>query len=258
MIDLHSHILYDIDDGARTLDEALAMAELAARDGIRVIAATPHTPGSSACRSYEPGLIRERVAELNARLVAAQLPLEVVPGSEIFYTPSIVERLQRGQLLPYGTSHTILLELVSAEIPSAFENTLFNLQVAGYRVVLAHPERITQVQRNPNRLVPLIERGVLMQLTAEALLGGQGDRLRAAAETLLTHGMAHLLASDAHGTPPRRTPLLKAARDRAAALIGPAAAEALVATTPAALLANQPLRLPPARPVAAPASRWWK
>src|SRR5207253_8871449 len=123
------------------------------------------------------------------------------------------------------------------------------VQVAGYRVVLAHPERIVEVQQDPNQLLPLIERGVLMQITAAALLGEQGERLRSAAETLLTHGMAHILASDTHGLPPRRPPLLAAARDRAASLVGQATAIALVTSNPAAVLQGQPLRLAQPRPI---------
>jgi protein-tyrosine phosphatase len=250
MIDLHSHILFDLDDGARTLGDSLDMARMAAGDGVRTIAATPHSPGSTACRIYDPATIRERLATLNGALAEQGIALEVVTGTEICYSADIVERLRRGELLTYGGSRTILLELAHNTIPPAFENALFNLQVAGYRVLLAHPERIVEVQASPNRLLPLVERGVLMQITAEALLGGQGERLRAAAETLLVHGMAHVLASDAHGLPPRRPPVLTSARDRAAALVGRSAAEALVAGTPAALLTDRPLRLPPPRAVA--------
>jgi protein-tyrosine phosphatase len=105
--------------------------------------------------------------------------------------------------------------------------------------------------------VPLIERGALMQLTAEALTGHQGHRLRVAAETLLTHGMAHLLASDAHGLPPRRPPILTAARDRAIELLGPSAA-ALVTTTPAAILEDAPLHLASPRPVQRARWRLWQ
>jgi protein-tyrosine phosphatase len=249
MIDLHSHILPDMDDGALTLAESLAMAQLAAGGGTRVIAATPHSPGSTACRRYDPDQIRARIDELNAALAAESIPLDVVPGTEICYAPGIVERLQRGELLTYGRGRSILLELDRNTMPPAFENALFSLQIAGYRVVLAHPERIAEVQHDPNCLLPLIERGVLMQLTAAALLGDQGQRLRATAETLLTHGMAHILASDTHGVPPRRSPLLNGARERAAALIGHAAATAMVTTTPAAVLHGQPLRLAPPRSV---------
>ena|SRR5215213_6389535 len=249
MIDLHSHILYDMDDGALTLAESLAMARMAAADGTRVLVATPHGPGSIACRRYDPALIHARVGEINAALVAEQIALELVAGTEICYESDVVERLKRGELLTYGHTRAILLELSRNSLPPLLENTLFNLQIAGYRVVLAHPERIVEIQQDPNRLLPLIERGVLMQLTAAALLGEQGERLQTAAETLLTHGMAHILASDTHGLPPRRPPLLAAARERAATLIGQVAASALVTSNPAAVLYGQPLRLAPPRPV---------
>jgi protein-tyrosine phosphatase len=256
MIDLHSHILYDLDDGARTLDEALAMGRIAAGDGIRVLAATPHSPGSTACRLYDPMIIHQRLHTLNTALVAEGVQLEVVAGTEIAYDGDILDRLKRGALLPYGRSRAILLELPYGAIPPLLDTALFNLQIAGYRIVLAHPERIADVQHDPNRLLPLIERGVLMQLTAEALTGGQGTRMQTISETLLTHGMVHLLASDAHGLPPRRPPLLTAAHARAAELIGAAAANQLLTTTPAAILHDQPLRLPPAQPVAQHSRRW--
>jgi protein-tyrosine phosphatase len=258
MIDLHSHILYDVDDGALTLAESLAMAQLAAADGTRVTAATPHGPGSVACRDYDPTRIRARIAELNAALLGERIPLEVVAGTEIYYDAGIVERLGRGELLTYGSSRAILLELAHNSLPPTLETALFNLQVAGYRVVLAHPERIVEIQQDPNRLLPLIERGVLMQVTAAALIGEQGERLRVTTETLLTHRMAHIIASDTHGVPPRRAPLLSAARDRAAALIGQAAASALVTSTPAAILHGQTPRTPPPRPVTQQHSRLWR
>jgi protein-tyrosine phosphatase len=256
MIDLHSHILYDLDDGALTLAESLAVAQMAAEDGVRVIAATPHGPGSIASRTYAPTIIRERLAALNQALATEGLPIEVVGGTEIPFDAGIIERLRHGALLTYGSSRAILLELAHNTLPPTFETAIFNLQIAGYRIVLAHPERIIEVQQDPNRLLPLIERGVLMQVTAEALTGKQGDRLRSTAETLLTHRMAHLIASDSHGVPPRRSPRLSDARARAAELVGQAAADALVIGTPTAVLYDQPLRLPPPRPVEQRHSRW--
>jgi protein-tyrosine phosphatase len=257
MIDLHSHILPDLDDGVATLAEALALGRMAAADGIRTIAATPHSPASTASRRYDPSVIREQVAALNATLAAEAIDLTVIAGTEICYDGDLVERLRSGALLSYGASRAVLLELRYDTLPSAIDQALFALQIAGYRVVLAHPERIAAVQRDPNVLLPLIERGTLMQLTAEALTGQQGQRLQAAAETLLTHGMAHVLASDAHGVPPRRAPILSAARDRAVALLGPSAA-ALVTTTPAAILQDAPLHLGTPRPIVRPRWRLWR
>jgi protein-tyrosine phosphatase len=249
MIDLHSHILYDLDDGAATPEDALAIGRMAAACGSRVSAATPHSPASSASRHYDPALIHERVAALNAALAAEGVALQVLAGTEICYEADVAEQLKRHELLTYGQSRAILLELARNTMPPLLDNTLFNVQIAGYRVVLAHPERIVEVQHDPNRLLPLIERGVLMQLTAAALLGQQGERLQSTAEALLTHGMAHILASDTHGLPPRRPPLLSAARDRAAELVGQATATALVTSNPAAVLQGQPLQPLPPRPV---------
>src|SRR5512134_509816 len=104
MIDLHSHILYDMDDGALTLDESLAMARMAAADGTRVLVATPHGPGSSACRYYDLALIRARLGKINAALAAEKIALELVSGTEICYDSDVVGLLKRGELLTYGQS----------------------------------------------------------------------------------------------------------------------------------------------------------
>jgi protein-tyrosine phosphatase len=258
MVDLHSHILYGLDDGAATLEETLAMCRMAAADGIQIIAATPHSPASSAGRNYDPALIRERIAQLRAELTAEGTTLEIVAGTEIRYDAGAVEQLRRGALLPYADSHTVLLELSNSAPPTLIEQAVFVIQAAGYQVILTHPERFAAVQQNPNVLLPLVERGAYMQLTAAALTGEQGERLRTTAEALLTHDMAHVLASDAHGMPPRRAPILSAARARAAALIGAAAAQALVSTTPAAILRGAPLQLPQPRPVERSKWRLWR
>lgn len=244
MIDLHTHILYDLDDGALTLEESLEMARIAVADGIRTVAATPHSPASIASRHYSPNLIVQRLDQLCAALQSEGIDLTVVAGTEIAYDGGIVEQLRRGDLLTYGSSRAILLELSSNRMPPTLENALFNLQVAGYRIVLAHPERIVEVQQDPNLLIPLVERGVCMQITAIALLGGQGRQLQQVCETLLTHQMVHILASDTHGPSSQRPPTLNAAREYAATLVGPAQAESLVTTMPLALLNNQPLQLP--------------
>lgn len=221
------------------------MARMAAHDGTRVLLATPHSPGNAASRRYDPALIVAQVATLNQRLRDAGVPLTVITGTEVAYQAGMVEQLRQRALLTLGESRTVLFEPPYAPLPPMFDTAIFSLQLAGYRVLFAHPERVPEVQSDPAWLIPLVERGVMMQITADALLGGQGERLRRTAETLLTHRLGHVLASDAHGLPPRRAPLLSAARARAAALVGAEAAEALVHATPDALLHDRPLTLPP-------------
>lgn len=248
MIDLHSHILHGLDDGARSLDESLAMARMAAADGISVMAATPHSPASTASLSYAPADVQARTERLAAALEDEGIPLRLVAGTEISFEGGMAAKLDRGRLLTYAGTRTVLLEPPWGRLPEHFGAAVFSLQVAGYRVLLAHPERLPDVQENPNLLIPLIERGVLVQLTAQALTGGQGEFMRSVAETLLTHGMVHVLASDAHGPPPRRPAALAPGRARAAALIGEEAARALVLDTPRAILEDRPVHPPAPQP----------
>ncbi|NWF79782.1 MAG: capsular biosynthesis protein, partial [Chloroflexi bacterium] len=222
MIDLHSHILHDFDDGAQTLAAALEMARAAVADGVRVMAATPH--GRSTVNAhhsrYSVALLQERLAELRATLAAAAIDLELVAGTELYGEPGVVERLRAGALLPYGVSQAVLVEFSLVSPAATVEQIVFALQLAGYRVIYAHPERMRYVQEDPNALIPLIERGTLMQLTADALLGAQGERMRRFAEVLLSHRLVQLIASDAHGPHFDRMPNLGAARDRAATQLG--------------------------------------
>ena len=246
MIDLHSHILHAVDDGAQTLADAVAMARAAVEQGVTVMAATPHGHSSvSAWAGYSPLKLHDRLEELREALAAAGLPLEVVPGTEIFGEPGALERLRARELLPYGSSRAVLLEFPLGVSRGAAEQIVFAFQLAGHRVVVAHPERYYFVQEDPNALAPFIERGALMQLTGDALLGNQGRALAHVAETLLVHGLMQVLASDAHGPHFGRMPNLGPARDRAAALVGAATADLITRQIPAAILSDG-LIAPPA------------
>lgn len=240
MIDLHTHILHDIDDGARTLTDALSMARAAVADGVTVIAATPHgrTDGGPGLDRYSVALARERVAELRAALATAAIPLDVVLGTELYGGPGLVERLQAGELLTYGEARAVFLEFPPSTTFVEAETRISQVQLAGYQVVVAHPERYRFVQEDPGTLRPFIKQGALMQLTCDALLGVQGEYMRSFAELLLAEGFIHLLASDAHGPHVGRMPNLGAARSRASELVGEAAAECLARHTPAAILAG--------------------
>ncbi len=258
MIDFHTHILHDIDDGARNLDDALAMAQAAVDDGITTMVATPHSQLSAHGNRYSVELVRERLAELRQALAHARLPLAVLPGTEIRYHPDLPAQLEAGAVLPCGEHGALLIECPGSHLPDDLDDVIFKLQVAGYRIVLAHPERIKPVQKNPNLLIPLIERGVAMQLTAATLMGSHGPTMKRLGETMLMHGMVHLLASDTHGMPPRRgrPPELAIARRRAAELVDAQTATALVCDTPAALLRGKELNFPPPQPVGL-GQRWF-
>ena len=251
MIDLHSHILHELDDGARSLEAAVEMARTAVADGVTVMAATPH--GSSSANAgvtrYSTRLLQARLHELRTALAEAAIPLELVLGTEIYGEPGVVERLRAGELLGYAGARAVLLEFPLAIAPTVAVRILFAIQLAGYRVVVAHPERYRFVQDDPSSLVPLVDRGALKQLTADALLGNQGEKLRPLAELLLAHGLIQLLATDAHGPHFNRLPNLGAARARAATLLSAEAADSLTRLVPAAVLSGEELPPPDPRPV---------
>ncbi|NJM07510.1 hypothetical protein HC891_17000 [Candidatus Gracilibacteria bacterium] len=237
MIDLHSHILFGIDDGPPDIAGSLELAHAAVADGITTMVCTPHARAAYLAGNNRVTLIHERIAALRAAFVAEGIALQLIPGTEIYAEPESVELLRQGFVLPLGASRTVLIEFPANILLNTLEQMVFAFQLAGYRVLVAHPERIQAVRQAPDLLTPLINRGVFFQLTAEALIGAQGERMHIIATTLVQQRLVQVLASDSHGTHLDRMPALRPAVARASALIGEAAALAMVQSTPAALLA---------------------
>lgn len=215
LVDLHSHVLPAVDDGAESPAESLAMLRLAEADGIRTIVATPH---AARC---ERRRIRPAVDLLNQLARENALAIWILPGSEVALTDIVghsddLSRFQTMNDTPY-----LLLELpLRGEWPDQTEEVIFHLQVTGRWPILAHAERYPSVQRDLSRLDNLIARDVLIQVNADSLLGRGGRHARQTAEKLLQRGMVHLIASDAHDVnhrPPRLSPAL----DRMSEVAGP-------------------------------------
>lgn len=223
------------------------MVRLAAEDGTTVMAATPHDSGwtgPKAPRILVPFLL----AQLSRQAQAAGLDVRVVPGMEAMIDPQLPERVRTGAVLTLNSSRYILVELPFSFWPQYTEDVLFQLQVSGYRPVLAHVERYQLVPDQPQRIVSLVERGVMMQVTGHSLTGLFGKEVQTVAEQLLEANLVHLLASDCH-TPRGRRPGLGAAYEAAAALVGEDAAWSLVHETPNAIIHNQEVSLPPPGPL---------
>jgi protein-tyrosine phosphatase len=255
LIDLHSHILPGLDDGAADWDTTLAMLAQADEAGTETIVATPHShemwglPGP--CGEVVPQLVEKA----NALAAGAGLKLRVLPGQECLIDSALVNDLQLGTWLTLGNSRTVLLELPFTLWPPFTDTLIFELQLAGYVVLLAHPERYRAVIEDPNLLLGLVEKGVLAQVTSTSILGRFGERPRETARLLLENNLAHVIASDAHTTRGRH-PRLDKARDLAAEWVGAEAANLLVTGTPAALLAGSAPDLPEPRPVPTPRKKF--
>lgn len=206
MIDLHCHILPAVDDGADDIAAALAMARMAVEDGVHTIAATPHVSPSY---PLDPATIEDGVKQLNGALAAEELPLSIRVGGELAAT-SLTEiddsDLRR---LALGGGDCLLVESPYVSEVAFFEQLIFDLQLRGFRPMLAHPERSPMFQRDPDRLGGLVARGALCSITAGSMLGAFGERVRRFTRDLLREGMVHDVASDAHDQS-RRPPGLRA------------------------------------------------
>jgi protein-tyrosine phosphatase len=238
MIDLHSHILRGLDDGAGSLEDSLEIARAAVADGTTVIAGTPHVRDDW---PTDAGAMEQRVAELAEALAQAGIPLEVRPGGEIaldWLSRLPIEELQRFGL--GGNPRYLLVETPYYGWPLALSRSLFSLRAAGITPVLAHPERNAEVHSDPKRLVPLVEDGVLVQVTAASLDGRIGKRTQQTARRLVQGGLAHVIGSDAHHASVREVGMASAAK-----AVGGKLAAWLTFDVPAAILADEPL---PPRP----------
>jgi protein-tyrosine phosphatase len=253
MVDLHFHILPGLDDGPPDMPRSLELARAAQADGVQIVAATPHL------REDHPGVrvqeLAARCAELNEAIAAADIALEVVPGAELDVLWVQAASDEELRLASYGQGGTdVLLETPYGAIAPSFEAAIDRLWSLGYRVLLAHPERNRTFQQAPARLIELVRRGLLVQVTAGSLVSRQSrSRSRAAGMELIETGAAHVIASDAHRATEFRPPNLSLGLAAAAAAIDRRRAQEMVLDVPLAILAGAPL--PPLVASAGPLER---
>ena len=242
MVDIHAHILPGLDDGPRDWHTALAMCQMAFSHGISTIVATPHITAEGFNNS--PETILPRLAELRKHLTNEGIDLTILPGSEVRLDARLLEWLKDGRVLTLNRGSYLLLELPTEIFPPYFELFCDQLLASGVVPVVAHAERNLGVQADPNRLYPLVQRGVLAQITAQSLTGGFGRLALRCAEILLQCRLCHVIATDAHSTT-GRPPLIEAGVEKAQALVGPLRAYAMVTAIPQAMVCNEPLDVDP-------------
>ena len=215
LIDLHTHVLPGLDDGARDIDESIAMLTAASADGITTILATPHAHHAGAEK------VLAGVERLRAAACEAGIEVTILPGHEARIASNLVQRHQDGTLLTLNGTSWILFEcyLFDDWPLHLIERSVDRLLSVGLRPLLAHAERYPFVQREPAALLPLIERGIPIQINAGSLFLRPSDIECVTAEWLLCQRMAHVIASDAHNAR-YRPPALSAAYERAADIAG--------------------------------------
>lgn len=238
MIDIHSHILPELDDGSRSLAESLEMARIAAEDGITHMVATPHM-FNGLSHNPEPAEIIERVEALQDAIGDA---LKLLPGNEVHIAHDLVEKVRDDEVTRINRKNYMLIEFPSMSVPVGADELFYRLQMAGTPPILVHPERNSEIQRQPAVVAGFIDRGTRVQVTAMSLTGDFGARARLCVERLLRHNCVHVVATDTHRAG-RRPPVLSAGRDAAAAIVGEDAARKLVEENPRAIVEGEPLQV---------------
>ena len=219
MIDLHCHILPELDDGSQSLEESLAMARMAVNSGVRAMAATPHCMGERAEEVYGTwSLLRQALEETG-------VPLKLYPGMEIFGTPDTARLLREGKLFTLNGSRYPLIEFAFQS--SGEEETLILRSVcrAGFRPLVAHPERYTYLQHDPEIVNRWCRLGCLFQVNRGSLLGRFGGHAQALAYARV------------------RTPWMEDVRDLLAQEFSPRCARALLLDNPRKILKDEPITL---------------
>lgn len=204
---MHSHLLPDVDDGIRSSDDALTCLRQFADWGIQHVVTTPHIsqdafPNTSA-------LLRTVAAEIQTQIELAQLPLTFSLAAEYMVDELFVDRLQQNDLLSFGAERYVLIETGWASLPLPLNNWIFQMQLQGYKPILAHPERYPYFQGKHEALATLRQQGCLMQLNLMSLAGRYGPETRRMAQTLIQHGLVDFVSSDLHHT--RDLPMLEKA-----------------------------------------------
>lgn len=194
--DLHCHILPGLDDGARDEETSLNIARMACESGARRIFATPHyMPGVF---TPAPEAIREALSALRRRVSDAGLDLEILEGSEVALTEWLASDYKAGKILTLAGTRFVLVELPSLALPPHTMDEIFTLKLAGAGVVLAHPERNSDLRQDPDVLREIVDTGVYLQVNAGSFVGEYGKDVASFAGRLLKEDLVHFIGSDAH------------------------------------------------------------
>lgn len=244
MIDIHSHLLPQIDDGSNSWDESIDMARQAVADGTTELAVTHHLISNEEFER-EPEIL-EKFMEMKKRLTAEKIALKLHLGSEIFYRREIDLKPRIATL--NNTGKYFLVEFPMEGIPRGAEDKFFELIMDGKIPIIAHPERNLGFMKNPGRAFDFVQRGALMQMNAGSLAGKYGKSIKDLATTMMNSGLIHFTGSDGHNT--RRRPMhlgetYRIVRDT----WGEKTARQIFYDNPRQMLAGEDLRVPEPLPV---------
>ncbi len=195
-VDMHSHFLPGIDDGAQTFDDSITLIQAMRTLGYEKIITTPHVISDTFRNT--PEIIISKCASVNQALRERGIDFQIEAAAEYYLDEALIEKMNNNErLLTFGKSY-LLFEMNFITEPFSLKEFIFNASTRGYRLILAHPERYLFLQQNRSKLTDLIDRGVLFQVNLMSLTGHYSRPAQKLAEYLIDQKMVHWLGSDCH------------------------------------------------------------
>lgn len=238
MIDIHTHILPLIDDGCQSFDDSLATLKEAEKKGIKAIILTPHyIKGSKfSCNNQEKDNIFKK---LQQRVIENNIKIDLYLGNEIYFDSELYDFLNNKEAMTLNNSRYMLFELPMTNKVNNLKEVIFNLRGQGIVPIIAHPERYTYFQDEPEALIPLIQQGCLFQGNLGSLVGIYGKRSKKCLKILLTNNLIHFMASDVHRANSKNYIFLNKGIIKLQDLVGKEITKLLIEENPKKIINNQ-------------------
>ncbi len=257
MIDLHSHILPEIDDGPESLEKSTQMAELYVKYGFTHVVATPHWM-SGTLWAVSKETIFDSITQLRHALESKSININILAGMEIALDIGLVDLLVGKRLLTLAGGSYVLIESPFQRLPLGWQQVIFQIMAKGFRVVLAHPERCHHFYMEPDLLHSFIEAGGYLQANYDSFLGHYGTEATNTAFSLLEKGYLHLLATDSHDTEYRHPGNALKALEILNKTADAETVEILTRINPQRVITGLPLKTTtPAIPLSKKRKKWW-
>lgn len=260
MIDLHSHILPGIDDGAVDLSASLALARGYAAAGFTVVVATPHAR-SWECSVWFAQAVANAVDRLNRELQVHAITIRVLPGMEVELDARLPAHVADGALIPLAGKNHLLVETPFLRMPLGWQNMVYDLDNMGITVVFAHPERCAQLQEKSGLLDEMAASGARLQGNWSSLAGHHGRRVQGLIRYMARRGLIHCMATDSHDPVQRHPGLVAEVSGQLADLVGPENLERIVMHNPLQAVNGRPMQVPDMEDTALPIRSkrsWWR
>ncbi len=194
-VDMHSHFIPGIDDGARTMEDSIELIGRMKEYGFRKVITTPHVMSDHFRNT--PEIILEGLAEVRKAVQAEGIEIEVDAAAEYYLDDGFMHKLDNEKLLTFGENY-LLFEVSYINCPENIREIIFNMQVKGYKPVLAHPERYPFWFGKLEHYREFHDAGVLLQINANSLAGYYGVDARKTAEKLIDNDLVDFIGSDMH------------------------------------------------------------